>query len=172
MYRSFVLFVTVFLIAFPSATFAQQKKSQPSKEVPHNHPTKGPHHGELLELGNEEYHVEMVMNESKHQLDIYLLDAKGKSPVDIDAEFLALNMKIGGKPVQFKLKPVHQDKDRTGMASCFSLVSKEMLDGIHGANADARLSIKIAQKPYVLKLVHKHDHDHANHAKGSSTDKR
>jgi hypothetical protein len=169
-------------VALTSFGIAQQKappttratKAQTGDSHSHHHENKGPHHGELMEIGKEEYHAEIVLNESKHQLDIYLFDSNASTAVDIDAQFLALNMKIGGKPMQFKLKPVRQETDRPGMASCFSLVSKDMIDGMHHANADARLALKIAQKPYTLKLEHKHDHkhDHENHDKGTAPTKR
>lgn len=170
MVRKTILALTVVGVLLAPQAYAQQKVASTAKQSAHKHDQHGPHGGELIEVGNEEYHLEMVLEEKKNQLDVYVLDSKGESAVAIDAPSLALNLKIAGKPTQFKLKPVSQEKDKSGTASCFSFTSADLIKGLHHKNADARLSIKIAQKNYVLKIAH--DHDHSAHAHGKSAVKR
>ena len=129
----------------------------------HEHEAHGPHDGELLEVGKEEYHVELCVNDEKKQVVVFLMDKEAKGYVSIDASFIAVNAKVKGKPIQFKLKPIPQEKDPKGTASAFGLVGPELIDAIHDKASDARLSLKIGDKPYTVKLKHDHDHDHEGH---------
>ncbi len=132
----------------------------------HDHAAHGPHEGELLDVGKEEYHVELCIDEAKKQMVVYLLDKQVKSYVAIDAPFLAVNLKMKGKPVQAKLKPIPQETDNKGFASCYGLVSPELIDALHDESSDAKLAFKIGNKPFTVKIVHAHDHaghDHAGH---------
>ena len=184
MYRTFVLTLLLSYAVMPQLAFGQQKgKTVPpvsTKTPPHdnhdhshagdNHDHKGPHDGELLEIGEEEYHAELVISEKKNQIEVYLLDASAENAVQIDAPFLAVNTKFHGKPTQFKLKPVPQKDDKSGQSSCFSLTSVDLIHALHEKNSDAKLAIKISKKSYVLKI--NHEHDHANHAKAPTAVKR
>ncbi len=130
----------------------------------HQHAAHGPHHGELLEIGKEEYHAEIVVDETKKYLTLYLLDSHAKSYVAIDAPFVGVNLKLAGKPAQLKLKPVPQEFDKPGFASRFGLESSPLLDAFHGGHADAKLALKIGGKAYSVKLEHQHDHAGHTHA--------
>jgi len=141
-----------------------QTGNRPKATTKHVHAAHGPHHGELLEIGHEEYHAEVVIDEARHSLALYLLDSQVKSYVAIDAPFVGLNLKMAGKPVQLKLKPVPQDIDKPGFASRFVLESPELLKALHGGQADARIALKIGAKAYSIKLVHTHDHAGHDHA--------
>jgi len=57
----------------------------------HAHPGEGPHHGDLVELGNEEYHAEVVHGEGG-SVSVYILDSAAKSAVPIDATELTINI--------------------------------------------------------------------------------
>ncbi|HUP78432.1 MAG TPA: hypothetical protein VM260_07680 [Pirellula sp.] len=130
----------------------------------HVHPTHGPHGGELLEIGKEEFHAELVVNESKKQMVIYLLEKDSKSSIAIEAPFLAINFMLAGKPVQVQLKSIPQDFDQNGLSSCFGAVSPELIDALHAAKSDPKLAVRIRNKAYVTKIIHKHDHSGHNHA--------
>ncbi len=67
----------------------------------HSHPTEGPHHGTLIELGKEEYHAELVHDDK--MVTIYILDSAAKTAVPIDSLELVINLVHDGKPEQFKL---------------------------------------------------------------------
>ena len=49
------------------------------------HPTEGPHHGDLIELGDEAFHAELVHDESD-TVTIYILDSSAQDEVSIAEE--------------------------------------------------------------------------------------
>lgn len=131
----------------------------------HDHEAHGPHEGELLVVGKEEYHLELCVDEAKKQVLIYILDKSAKSAVAIDQQQLAINLKLNNRPLQFKLKAMPQQTDKSGTASCFGLVSADLLNGLHDEKSDARLVLKIGTKQYSVKVVHSHDHSGHDHSK-------
>ena len=154
----------VFLFNLSVAELRAQQATAATIASKHVHPTHGPHGGELLEIGKEEFHAELVVNESKKQMVIYLLDKDAKSFIAIEAPFLAANFMLAGKPVQVQLKSIPQDFDQNGLSSCFGAVSPELIDALHAAKSDPKLAVRIRNKSYVTKIIHKHDHSGHNHA--------
>lgn len=127
----------------------------------HHHPTEGPHHGSLIELGKEEYHAELVHDEEQGTVTIYLLDSEAKNAVPIDAPQLVVNVKYEGQPRQFNLTPAPDSSDPEGKTSRF--VSNEQALGIalDAEGSNARLMVTINGKSYSGDLTHTHgDHDH------------
>jgi hypothetical protein len=160
MLRALAFLFVVMIFSMNASVFGQQKSDPPSSG--HQHPAHGPHDGELLEVGNHEYHAEVVLDESKKQMMIYLLDKEVKSYVALDSPFLAVNLVIGGKPVQIKLKPIPQDTDAKGYSSCFGVVSPELMDGLHTTKSDPKLALRIRNKSYSIRIRHDHvGHQHA-----------
>ena len=82
----------------------------------HAHPTEGPHHGMLVELGKEEYHAEVLFPEHNETsaVTVYILDSSAKKTVPIDAESITLNMSHDGKPEQFQLPAKPEAGDPEG----------------------------------------------------------
>lgn len=126
----------------------------------HDHGSKGPNKGDLLEIGRGEYHGELVVDEESNQIVVYLLDGSLKSYVAIDAPFVTVNFKNGTQPAQVKLLPVPQDADVKGASSRFGLISPELLDALHDSKADVKLTLRIGKKSYVSKLTHSHETIH------------
>ena len=173
MLRAFIWSVGFCLFAIQSDVGAQSPRPTASPKVAHA--SHGPHDGELLEIGNEEFHAEVVVDETKKLFAIYLLDSQAKSFVGLDVPFLTINMKIANKPVQFKLKAAPQLTDKAGFSSFFQLASPELMNGLHTKGSDPKLSLKIGNKSYIVKIMHEHDHSGHNHATqspGSSPQKR
>ena len=79
----------------------------------HAHASEGPHHGELIELGNEEYHAELLHDGSS--VTIYVLSGAADQQVAIDATEIVINTTHDGKPEQFQLaaKPDASDQFTT-----------------------------------------------------------
>lgn len=144
-----------------SPTFCNCAQGAPPA-AQHAHPEKGPHGGPLLELGDEEYHVEAILDEKAGVLTLYVLDAAAREPVPIEAREVLINLKHGGKPVQFKLPASPLKTDPKDSASAFQLKSKELVHDLHHKNNEARLALKIKGKSYTTKfdLAHDHNHDH------------
>ena len=144
-------------------SFAEDKKLSQKSAKEHDHPHEGPHGGALIELGEEEYHAEIVMEEKTHSVIVYLLGSNAKDYVAIEAPEVVINLKHGTKPEQFKLKASPTKTDPKGKASRFVLKDHDLVHDLHHDDADARLRVKIAGKSYSGKIA-AHDHDHAEHA--------
>lgn len=149
-------------IAFSGSVQAQQKGASVAIHVAHA--AHGPHGGELLEIGKEEFHAELVIDEGKKQMVVYLLEADAKTRLAIEEPHLMVNLLLTGKPMQVKLKAIPQEADAKGFSSCFGAVSSELVDALHATKADPKLSTRIRNKSYVTKIVHKHDHAGHSHA--------
>ncbi len=159
---------------FGAGTLAAQQSSAPKGDTKHQHPEHGPHNGELIELGKEEFHAELVVDEAKKQMVIYLLEKDAKTNVAIETPFLSVNVLLAGKPMQIQLKATPQATDPKGQSSCFAAVSNDLFNALHSAKADPKLALRIRNKAYVAKITHSHDHSGHNHAQqpASTTKKR
>ena len=138
-------------------------KKPAAKEVhDHEHATQGPHKGALIELGEEEYHGEIVLDEKTHLVTVYVLGSNAKDAVAIESTEVVINLKHGDKPEQFKLKAAPQTTDPKGKSSRFSLKDEELIEDLH--HAQAQLRVKITGKSFIGKItLGDHDHDHADH---------
>jgi hypothetical protein len=128
----------------------------------HDHPTEGPHHGQLIELGKEEFHLELVHDDATHTISVYVLDSAAKKSVPVDAKEITLNLVAGeDKPAQYTLPAKPQADDGEGKASLFQLADEKLCTGLDNEKATGRINITINEKPYTGKIAaHKHDHDH------------
>ena len=134
----------------------------PPATVPHKehaHPSEGPHHGDLVELGNEEYHAEIVHGEAG-SVTVYILDSAAKVAVPIDATELTINITHDGNAKQFKLPADRDASDPEGKSSRFSLKDEELASDLDSADAVAKLAVTIEGKSYSGKISHAHEGDH------------
>ncbi len=148
-----------------------EKTDKPADSDPHAehaHPSEGPHHGMLVELGNEEYHAELLFPEHNETsaVTVYILDRSAKKTVPIAAESITLNMTHDGKPEQFKLPAKPQEGDPEGKSSRFSSSDEDVLHHFGEAELQGRLAVKIDGKSYNGQISHDHEHDrdHGEHA--------
>ncbi len=148
-------------------TMAAQAIGAPpaAKTDAHEHAEVGPHKGTLIELGEEEYHAEFVLDEKTNTVSIYLLDGEVKNYVAIPAKEITVTLKHGGKPETFKLKAKSQKTDPAGMSSMFTLKDKEFVEDLHHKGSDPRLMLKIDGKPFSAKIELDEDHDHKDEPK-------
>ena len=147
-----------------TASPAGSSKEHDHDHDDHGHPSEGPHHGVLVELGSEEYHAEVVHDDASGAVTVYLLDSTAKKPVTSDAPEITINLKHGDKPEQFKLSAQPQDGDAAGQSSRFAITDKELAEHLHEAATEPRLSLTIGGQPYSGAIPHEahgdHDHDH------------
>ncbi len=125
----------------------------------HAHPSEGPHHGDLVELGNEDYHAEVVHGEVG-SVTVYILDSTAKAEVPIDAIELMINVLHDGKAEQFKLVAERQETDPEGKSSRFSLKDEELAGDLDATDATAKLVVTIDGKSYSGKIEHHHEGEH------------
>ncbi|MBN8624735.1 MAG: hypothetical protein J0M17_04515 [Planctomycetes bacterium] len=129
-------------------------------EAGHEHPSEGPHKGHLIELGKEEYHAELLHDDSAHRITVYLLDGAGKKAVAIPEKELTVNAIAEGKPAQFKLLATPQKDDPSGSASKFELVDHALCEALDDPNSKGRLTVTIAGKQYSGDMAHDEHDDH------------
>ncbi len=135
----------------------------------HQHPREGPHGGHLIELGDEEYHAELLRDEKTNTVTIHLLDGPAKKSVAIAQPEITLLLLRHGKFVKYALKAVEGQK-----ASEFIIVDESLTKALcHDEKTQGRLQVTIDGKPYsgdVKLSCHDHDDhdddhdDHDDHA--------
>lgn len=129
----------------------------------HAHPTEGPHHGDLVELGNEDYHAEIVHGDGG-EITIYVLDSAAKAAVPIDATEVAINLTHDGEAEQFKLPATPDSGDAAGKSSRFTLKDEHLAEDLDAEGTIAKLVLTINGKQYSGKIEHDHDHTGYGHA--------
>ncbi len=127
----------------------------------HAHAETGPHKGQLIEFGKEEYHGELVHDDAAHKVTIYLLDFAAVKSVAIADPELTVNLVVDGKPAQFKLPAVAQSDDPAGQSSRFELVNEAFCEALDDPKTTGRLNVTIAGKTYSGEVQHG-DHGHAH----------
>lgn len=131
----------------------------------HGHPSEGPHHGVLVELGKEEYHAEVVHDDKEGTVTVYFLDGTAEKTATIDATEVTINVKHGDKPEQFKLPAAPEKTDGEGKSSRFQLKEKELIEHLDEKDASATLQVTIGGTPYSGKIPqgghegHGHTHE-------------
>jgi hypothetical protein len=116
----------------------------------HAHPA-APHGGEVLDLGEQEYHLEMIHDHVGGHVTVYVLGKDLKTPVPVAAPVINLNAKSG--PVQFTLTAVSPRPDGT------SDTWKGSHEGLRVDPWDGTIRLEIGGKQFRSPLegpVHKH----------------
>ena len=125
----------------------------------------GPHEGELIELGNEEYHAEVVFDEDKHKVVLYLLGPDAKSAVAIEAKELTVELPGKDAPVMHSLAAAPLDGEGEGKSSRFEITSDELIDAFHNdPKTVGKFKVAIGGKDFNGEIKHSHDdHGHDDH---------
>ncbi len=135
-----------------------------ASKVEHDHSSEGPHGGHLIELGDEQYHVELVLDDKAGEVTFYVLDSAAKKAVPIDAAELVVNLKHGGEAEQFKIAAKPESGETAGTSSRFFSADKELAGDLDAEGADAQLVVTIAGKQFRGAIEHEHDDKgHAEH---------
>ncbi|ADG66515.1 hypothetical protein Plim_0668 [Planctopirus limnophila DSM 3776] len=134
--------------------------AKPHDDHGHAHSAEGPHHGQLVELGNDEYHAEVVHDDEAGTVTIYLLDGSAKNSVPIEATDVIVNVSLEGKAEQFKLPATPDTNDPAGKSSKFVSQDKVLCEKLDAHGVSAKLVVTVDGKPFSGKLAHSHDHGH------------
>ena len=138
----------------------QAKKESPKK---HDHGTKGPHNGGLVELGDDEYHAEIVVEHDSHSIDIYILGKDAKTAVPVTQTEITLTPE--GKEA-LTLKAAPQAGEGDGKSSKFHLEDDKIVhDIIEAGFLHGDLRVTVGETNFVGHVDHhldgkEHDHDH------------
>ena len=161
---SFVVSVTLVLAGCGSDEYREIEEGHEVVDTPHDEHDheSGPHDGHLVELGEEEYHAEVVFDAVSKTITVYLLgsDAKTAQPIPIDGSDLKLNMVIDGNPTQLEMSAKPDEGDPEGESSRFELAgNEEIAEHVKDEeDLEGRLSVTIDGKPYSGEIEHHHDH--------------
>jgi hypothetical protein len=129
----------------------------------HAHPSEGPHHGDLVELGNEEYHGEVVHHNDTATLEIYILDGTATEQIAIDATEVHINLSHNGQPQQFTLTAKPDEGDEAGRSSRFFTDNRELMAHLDEKGTNPRLVVRINGKSYRGAISHSHQHGKDDH---------
>lgn len=106
----------------------------------------GPHGGSIVELGDDEYHAEVVVDGKAHALKVYLLGKDAKTVAPVTATEVVVTTEDDKK---LTLKAAPQASDGEGKASLFELTEEATVDAIAKAGfIHGSLQLEIEGKPY------------------------
>jgi hypothetical protein len=136
-------------------------KKAPAVHEHHDHGAKGPHGGSIVELGDEEFHGEVVLDHDTHTLRVFVMGKDAKTAAPTSAKEVTLTPE--GKTA-LVLKPVPQDGDGEGKSSRFELVDDDVIHALLDAKAiHGTLNLKINDTPYSGKVDYHLDDVHHDH---------
>lgn len=125
----------------------------------HAHGAHGPHGGELIELGQDAFHAELLHTAT--EVAIYVLDDSATRTVPITATALTASLKHGGEVETFELIATPDAGDPEGTSSRFVTSDPQFAQWID-SGAEGALAIAIQGKNYTGRIAH-HHHSHAGH---------
>lgn len=125
----------------------------------HSHAETGPNGGHLVELGDEEYHIEWTHDDKSGLVTLYVLDGAAKNLVPIAAESLTITAKVEDA-IEYQLAAVAPSGNPPATAQ-FELKSPELLVGLQlaGQGTDVSVAVTVEGKEYRGVFEH-HDHGH------------
>jgi hypothetical protein len=158
--KSIATFAVTLLMAGSLSTVGCSSKSAEPAAAPahdeHSHAEAGPHGGELIVLGNEEYHAEVL---HENEAVVYLLDGSAKAAAAIDAAEVVLNVSHDGESEQFQLAARPEASDPAGKASRFASNDAELVADLQEGHAEVQLVLTIGGTQYRGALEHSHEHE-------------
>ena len=100
---------------------SKTEPSAPAKEAVHRHEHKPPHGGAPVELGEEEYHVEFVLDAPDGKLQAFVMDGELENFVRIDAPSVEITAQVSGQQEKLRLHPVANNAtgEKVGDTSLF-----------------------------------------------------
>lgn len=103
------------------------------------HPSVGPHKGQILEWGDHKYHVEITFQRDQQQTTIYILDHDVKNPQPV--AIASPQLKLDGVDRLIDFKPLPLEGESTEKSSRYvatdpALASAEKFSGVVSGNID------------------------------------
>lgn len=131
----------------------------------HSHAAKGPHTGQVLAIGAEEYHAEFTHDDGSGKVTVYLLDKdiKVNPAAASPEETISIEVKTKAETKKYDLIAVGRGEGDKPLASQFEVVDKELLGFLEtlGGDVSATLNVKIGDKQF-NQPINFDDHGHAH----------
>lgn len=128
----------------------------------HGHGHHGPNGGEIVEVGDEEFHAEVVVDEETHRIDVYILGSDAATAKPIDATEVSVSFKHGDEVEEFKLAAAALDGEPEGQSSKFTLADEELFEELHEHSEGATLTFLSGGAELSGTVKHSHDHGHGD----------
>jgi hypothetical protein len=117
----------------------------PTEKPKHNHPSLGPHGGPLVEWGEDEMHLEVVIDRPTGVATVYVLDEEAKAEVPLTAKSLTLSL-TGEPPTAVTLNAVPNSSSKfVGTHELFKKDDKQA-GSVSGEHNGKRYSGKFREK--------------------------
>ena len=132
-------------------------------EHAHEH---GPNGGHIIELGEEEFHAEVAMDQAR-MLTVWLLDEAVKNAKPVENGTLQIVTMVDGKETTLALVAAPLEGETDGKCSRFGLAADQVpgaimdIEGLTGS-----LTLKFGGKTLTKSLTEEHDHGHDDHDHG------
>lgn len=134
----------------------------------HDHGHLGPHEGHLVEVGNDNYHLEWAHDDATGKITVYVLDGAAKEPAPIAANEIVIERIIktdeGDDSKEYKLAAVNPTSDDPPQAAEFAIVDKALLTALQavGHGVEANIYVVLDDKVHTGVIEHD-DHGHGHH---------
>lgn len=126
----------------------------------HDHEAQGPRGGQLIELGKEEFHAELLVDEETNRVSILLLDGTAERVALSETRTAIIDVFHGEERERFVLKSQPEVKDPEGSTSRYGVVSKELVNDLHSGANPAMLMVKFDGKVYKQSFKWTVGHNH------------
>ncbi len=145
------------LVCGPGCSASKDDTKKKKETDDHDHGP-GPHKGTIIEFrGGHDYHGEFTVDHPKAEVRVYILDKDAKTAKPIKADKLILKITEPNLGDSFELKPLWQEGDTEGTASCFSVVDQKFAKEQDFAG---EVTMKIGDKQYSGKFREEAGHEH------------
>ena len=150
----------VALIACGMAGAAGVARASAGDSAADAHPAQGPHRGSLIEFGDEDFHAELVHDDSTDTITIYVLDKEARRAVPVTTRTVTLDIRAAGRSHRYTLVANVRGTEGFGAASVFTASDNLLCQLLDVDGVSARLTIEIDGKSFVGQLgKHAHQED-------------
>lgn len=116
----------------------------------HGHSEPGPHKGTLIEIGEDEFHAELVVDHDAHAVRIYLLGADAKTASTTTDTSLKISFEKVGDA---ELKAAPQAGETEGKTSCFEVLDDKLVhDLLDLGYAHGKFTVNLGGKAYTASI--------------------
>lgn len=145
---------------------AKDSEASTEAEHDHGHAAHGPNGGHLLEVGEEQYHVEVVFDNDGRTLTAFILGPDAKTAFPIEGEMIDFDLEVGDKEHEIPLAAKPLEGEKEGKSSRFVAEGKAIPDSIKAeSDLNGHFHLDIGEDHFHVDLEHgDHDgHDHGDH---------
>lgn len=156
----------------------EAKDTEASTEAEHDHEHEhehGPNGGHLLEVGEEQYHLEVVFDDKARTMTAFVLGPDAKTPFPIEGETIDFDLEVGDKEHEIPLAAKPLEGEAKGKSSRFVAEGKAIPEAIKAEDdLNGHFHLDVGDDHFHVDLEHgDHEgHDHKEHDDHKDEDKK